>query len=116
MNIDEIRNIYPIELDDITKYNSFEQILGRSPNDYTADERKLRWYKAMSFSEDVRKYWSDISACQGCIYLSVKESWCNLQGLPCTVNPILTFQNGDLGMACMGASRTIEPRQLKLSL
>lgn len=28
--------------------------------------------------------------------------WCRFQSLPCTVNPITTFSNNEIGLACMG--------------
>lgn len=111
--IDKLREKYPIQFDEISKYNSFEQILGKRPEDYTESERKKRWNKQMSFSNSVRKYWSDTSECIGCIHLNEKEAWCNLQGLPCCVNPITTYQMGMLGMACMGVGRE-EYKQLEI--
>ncbi|WP_157190004.1 hypothetical protein [Leptospira kirschneri] len=47
--------------------------------------------------------WSNAEGCEGCVHLDLAEAWCNLQGLPCAVNPILSFQHAIPGMACMGA-------------
>jgi hypothetical protein len=41
--------------------------------------------------------------CHGCKHRN--GAWCGIRGLPCTVNPILTFRHGLIGMACMGAGR-----------
>lgn len=113
--IKQLREQYPIPFDEISKYNSFEQVLGRKPEDFTENERKRRWNKQMSFSKSVREYWSDTTECIGCIHLNEKEAWCKLQGLPCCVNPILTFRQGMIGMACMGTGRE-EHKQLELGL
>jgi hypothetical protein len=113
--IDKHRERYPIPFEEISKYDSFEQVLGKKPEDYTEDERKRRWNKQMSFSKSVRELWSDTTECNGCIHLDKKGSWCNLQGLPCCVNPILTFRQGMIGMACMGTGKE-EIKQLTLEL
>ena len=113
--INTLREKYPIELNEICLYNSFEQILGRNPEDYTEEERKARWGRIMSFNRPMAKRWSDMSGCVGCIHLNEKEAWCNYQGLPCTYNPILTPSTGMIGMACYGVGKE-EHEQLKLDL
>jgi len=107
MNEDELiekaREKYPVSIDEICLYSSFEQILGRKGDVYTADERKKRWNRAKSFfDKNTLDYWTDSSGCHGCVHLNKKEAWCNYQGLPCTINPILSFRYGMIGMACMG--------------
>lgn len=113
--ISELREKYPIPFEEICLYNSFVQILGKKPEDYTEEERKTRWNKIMSFNKPMAKRWSDTSECIGCIHLNEKEAWCNYQGLPCTYNPILTPSTGMIGRACYGAAKE-EHQQLKLDL
>lgn len=113
--LDKIREQYPVSYDEICKFHSFEQILGKSPEDIEPQERLRRWKKQMSFSRSIKQYWSDTSECNGCIHLNKKEAWCELQGLPCCVNPILTYSSGMIGMACMGIGKE-EHKQLKLNL
>lgn len=107
--IQELRDKYPISYEEICLYSSFEQVLGKT-NNYTPEERYRRWKKAMSFSAKMNKYWSDTTDCDGCAYLDKKATWCLFSELPCTVNPILTFRYGMIGMACMGLGRAeLEP-------
>ena len=101
--LEEIRKQYPVEYEDIGRFHSFEQILGKKPYHYSENERKERWFKVMKLSSKYeREWWTDTSGCHGCGHLDANQSWCNLQGLPCTVNPITSYQAGMLGMACMG--------------
>ena len=70
------------------------------------EERKQRWeaWKQAAIKkgdQNIVERWETAEACEGCKHLD--GFWCNLQGLPCTVNPILTFRHGIIGMACMGA-------------
>lgn len=93
-----------IDFDQICKYHSFPQILGAKKESYSTAERRRRWNKAMSLvSRDIQKYWSDVSACTGCVYL--EKAWCRLHDLPCTVNPTMTFRHGMAGMACCGVGK-----------
>jgi hypothetical protein len=70
--------------------------------------RRARWeeWKRMAIesgAEDCVEYWTDISACLGC---SERDGdWCSW-GLPCTVNPLLSFKYGMIGMACIGLGFT----------
>lgn len=113
--IEQLREQYPVPFEEICLYNSFAQILGKKPEDYSEDQRKLRWNKIMSLNSKMKRHWSDTSSCSGCIHLDNKEAWCNLQGMPCTVNPLLTYNTGMIGMACFGAVKT-ENKQLELEL
>lgn len=84
----------------------FHELLGKKKGDIAPADRKQRWDKwkelAVKYgSKDLVEYWMDTEACIGCKHLG-KDAWCNLQELPCTVNPITTFQTGGIGMACMG--------------
>lgn len=96
--------------------DSFEKILGKNNAEYSEEERKQRWNKWKELAikngdPDLVESWEDQSACESCIHLNKNESWCNLQGLPCTVNPILSFRMGMIGMACMGAGKQTSGQQ-----
>jgi hypothetical protein len=72
----------------------------------TPEERKKRWevWKATALQQGKKKMvelWDSCEGCEGCKHLQC--AWCDLQGLPCSVNPILTFRYGMIGIACMGA-------------
>lgn len=68
-------------------------------------QRRDRWAQWLRLSRqegrDGARYWADATGCEGCKHL--RGRWCSLQGLPCTVNPYLTFKHSMIGMACMGA-------------
>lgn len=103
------------------QYNdSFRNILGDKPDVYTPEERKARWieWKKLALErgdEEVVKYWCNVQECRGCVHLNEAESWCHWSELPATVNPILTYSTGMIGMACMGLGLTpLEPEQLTL--
>lgn len=95
---------------EITLKSSFEEILGKKRDEYPEEVRKQRWQKwkeaalksKKNDAKDVLASWLDTSGCRNCIHLNKSESWCNAMGLPCTVNPILSFRMGMVGMACMG--------------
>ncbi|WP_235594105.1 hypothetical protein [Leptospira interrogans] len=90
----------------ITLRSSFQSILGKRREDYSDEVRQERWnyWKSLALKNEPRllEIWSNVEDCIGCIHLDKKNAWCNLRGLPCTVNPIRTFQNALPGMACMG--------------
>lgn len=99
--IEKHREILPLPFDEICKYSSFIQILGKNEEEYTEEGIKSRWEKHLSFlDKDMRNYWNNPESCIGCIHLD--GSWCNYMSLPCTVNPLLTISGGMIGMACMG--------------
>jgi hypothetical protein len=102
------------------KYNaSFEFILGKKREDYSEEERIKRWNIWKSAAKKSRKNylletWLDQSDCEKCVHLDKVEAWCKLMGLPCTVNPILSFREGIVGLACMGAGKELPNTQLEL--
>ncbi len=108
--IEQHRGVYPLPYKDLCLYSSFGQILGKSQKDYTFEQRKKRWDKVMSLDKEMKEVWEDNQECIGCEHLN--GVWCSLIGLPCTVNPTLTFKQGVLGMACQGVG--FENKQLKL--
>jgi hypothetical protein len=92
----------------ISLKSSFKEILGENSETFTEDQRKARWeqWKNIAIAEGEKELvnmWSNTEACEGCIHL--KDKWCESQGLPCTVNPILSFNDGVIGMACMGVGK-----------
>ena len=115
--IDKHREIYPLEYNQITFYSSFHQILGKSPKDYTPEERKNRWKRNMELLKEIGcddsvEYWNDISCCESCQFLDKKDAFCKSFGLPVTYNPITTHDTGMIGMACMGIGR--QNKQIEL--
>ncbi|BAP30113.1 uncharacterized protein CHSO_1076 [Chryseobacterium sp. StRB126] len=113
--IDNHRDKYPIGIDEIRYYSSFEQILGKKESQYSKDDRKLRWNKCIKeFKDndkaDVIEVWTSPGGdgeCVQCIHFNYDDGWCVLMGLPSSVNPVLSFKHGMPGMACMGAGREI---------
>lgn len=97
-----------MEMKPITLEIAWEDLFG---GDFTAAERRERWaewlrianeHEGNTFWED---YYGDISGCaddEGHVCGLLDGSWCSYVGLPCTMNPFLTFRHGILGMACMG--------------
>jgi hypothetical protein len=90
--------------------SSFEEILGVDNTQFTEEQRRQRWneWKALAVqkgNKDLVESWSETEACQGCIHLNENESWCESMGLPCTVNPVLSFRMAMPGMACAGANK-----------
>lgn len=91
----------------VTLKSRWFEILGNKQDDMPDDIRRERWeqWKSLAIkkggsSKEMAEYWTDTSACHGCIH---KEGdWCRLQQLPCTVNSVLTFKENIIGMACMG--------------
>lgn len=82
--------------------------------------RRERWEKwkevARNTDEQGREmadYWSNSEeTCTGCIHRD--NDWCKYNELPCNVNPILTLQHGQIGMACMGLGYQAKPIQQEL--
>ena len=96
-------------LPEVTLEISFENLLGINCREITEKDRRIRWATWLRLARLDGKsgaiYWCDKAECIGCNHLH--GSWCKLQGLPCTVNPILTMKTGMIGMACMGAGRNV---------
>jgi hypothetical protein len=109
------REIYPLPFEQISKLSSFEQILGQKISDYTEEERKARWENAMSFpgGKKAKDYYSNLFECVDCKHF--QNGWCGYASLPCGVNPVLTFQQGIVGMACLGVGHElIDGTQLEM--
>jgi len=89
--------------------SSFEELLGKRRTDMPEKQRRARWKKwlALAQSKDptVADTWLTVDGCveKGrCRHLTGKDRWCRAMGLPASVNPILSFRHGIIGMACMG--------------
>lgn len=82
---------------------TFEDLFSTEASDEVRRQRWEDWKKIAISSGKKGKNavaeWTDISSCYGC--LDRDGDWCKL-GLPCAVNPILSFRHGMPGMACMG--------------
>lgn len=93
----------------VTLEISFADLLGDKALDVPAHERRIRWAQRLRLSRAAGseraagRYWTDSRECSGCKHR--RGTWCQLQQLPCTVNPILSYRHGAAGMACMGAGR-----------
>lgn len=100
----------PRPLPQVTLRMSFEDILGAKASAMTETERRERWAAWLKLSRGGgdkgagARWWMNASECIGCDHR--RGAWCKLMGLPCSVNPILSFRQGMLGMACMGAGHT----------
>ena len=109
------REIYPLPLDQISKLSSFEQIFGKTISEYTEEERKERWEKAMSFpgGKKVKELYSNYYECSDCRHFH--DGWCAYASLPCGVSARLTFQYGMVGYACQGVGyEMVEGTQIEL--
>lgn len=104
----------------ITLTIRWHELFGEKPADIDPDLRRKRWeeWKALGLKADAQarrmvKYWSVDhieESCGGCAHRD--KDWCNSFGLPCNVNPTLTFYDNILSMACGGAG--YEPKQLNI--
>jgi len=109
--IEKHREQYPIPINEIKWYSSFQQIFGKNKNEYSNDERKQRWLKNLNElkendNSDVVEHWTQAGGdgeCCSCVHFNSDGGWCKLMGLPSTVNPVLSFNHGIIGLACGGA-------------
>lgn len=101
------RSKHPLAFEEITFYSSFEQILGKTPKDYTPEERYERWSKNMELlrengSQAAYDFWGTIlgsnETCYGCANRDENRNWCLWSELPPNYNPVIK----NMGMACMG--------------
>jgi len=85
--------------------------------------RRERWeeWKAKAIEGDDERgremvdYWAKDNieeTCAGCIHRD--NDWCKHSELPCNVNPILTLQTGQIGMACCGIGYHADMKQGEL--
>jgi len=88
----------------------WRELFGNTIHETSKEIRRARWDEWKSIgnksggrARQMVNYWSRDNVeetCSGCKHRD--GDWCKLQGLPCNVNPILTFDNNLIGMACMG--------------
>jgi len=94
----------PMLCEPVTLNSRFTEILGAQPDDMPEPERRHRWAAWLTLAREknpsAARIWAHSSECNGCIHR--RGGWCKKIGLPCTVNPYLTFKTGSVGMACMG--------------
>ena len=93
------------------------EILGNKREKMPDKLRRERWeqWKQLAIEDggqDSVDYWMDTTACENCKHID--KDWCKLMELPCTTNPLLTFSQGMIGVACGGAGKDVEPTQLAL--
>lgn len=79
----------------------WSELFGEQPSDMEASVRRERWeaWKRLG-SENIGMWSTPDGTCADCPYRD--DDWCMVVSLPCTVNPILTFRFGMLGLACEG--------------
>lgn len=103
----------------ITLTIRWHELFGEKPADITPELRRKRWeeWKALGMKSDAQgrkmvKVWSKghDETCTNCAHKD--KDWCAAFGLPCTVNPVLTFDDNIMGMACGGAG--FEAKQLNI--
>lgn len=103
----------------VTLQIRWHELFGEKPVDITPEHRRKRWeeWKALGMKADAQvrrmvRVWSKErdETCKGCAHRS--KDWCLSFGLPCTVNPHLTFNDNIMGMACGGAG--YEAKQLTI--
>jgi len=95
-------------MEPVTKQIRWPQLFGAEPEDMPEKTRRQRWeeWKRLLIKDGEQEmvdYWAKDhvdESCAGCIHRD--QDWCGYSGLPCNVNPILTFRMGMIGMACMG--------------
>lgn len=95
----------------------WHELLGETQSEMQDNVRRERWekWKALCAQQPDGKEFIDhwTSADEACLGCKHREGdWCSKQQLPCTVNPILTFNYNQKGMACMGLN--YEPGQMKM--
>lgn len=93
----------------VTKEIRWFQLFGKTGQDMPEDTRRARWeeWKGLLIADgeqEIADRWSKDhveETCAGCRHKD--GDWCKLVGLPCNVNPVLTFSRNWVGMACRGA-------------
>ena len=92
------------------------ELFGRKEDEISRALRRKRWekWKSLNIEKDKKlvSRWTKTTKCKGCEFIS--EDWCILQGLPCTVDPRITFSTGKVGMACRGVIYNSKRQQKKL--
>lgn len=97
----------------VKRKTSWAELLGEKREDMPDKERRSRWehWKKLAIKagdQEMVDYWTKDNAeetCSGCVHRD--GDWCKSEGLPCSINPVLTFQYSIAGMACMGAGKQV---------
>lgn len=93
------------DMEQVTLDIRWPELFGEQPSDMDARIRRERWeeWKRLG-SENVEMWSTPDGPCLNCPYRD--NDWCTAISLPCTINPILTFQFGMLGLACGGVNES----------
>ena len=87
----------------VTLKMSFEDMFGKKGSDMPEQLRKQRWQEWKNLpnhNQAILESWEPCEPCYDCKHKI--DDWCDLSGLPCSVNPMLSFRTGMIGLACMG--------------
>lgn len=106
-----------ITLPKVTLGMSFAELFGEKTGEVPVEIRRERWGQWLAKAgPEGRDRWNNAVGCikDGKLCKHFQNNWCALQGLPCSVNPVLTFRSGMIGMACMGAGFEPDDKQLDL--
>lgn len=101
----------------VTLETSWADLFGSKAENIDAATRRTRWATWLRLARkagarDAATYWATgYEDCHSCEHR--RGGWCDLQQLPCTVNPILTVRHSVLGMACMGLGYQASNRRPK---
>jgi hypothetical protein len=86
----------------VTKQISFIDLF---PPESGRELRIKRWKECQKTCEDEPEQaerWATDAGCLKCDQYCEKDDWCELANLPPSVNPILSFGYGMIGLACCG--------------
>lgn len=95
-----------MELKQVALKIRWTDLFGKTKNDMSTETKKERWQQWLTMADkenetDLIKYWTaSPKTCQDC--KNNTDNWCSFADLPCTVNPILTFNHAIKGLACQG--------------
>lgn len=107
-------------MEPVTLQIRWPELFGEKPQDIRPEDRRNRWeeWKKLGMKADAQarrmvKYWSNDNIDETCNNCAHKDKdWCTSFGLPCNVNPTLTFYDNLVSMACGGGG--FEPKQLNI--
>jgi len=87
----------------VSKRISFEDLFPKGSCRIQRIERWSKWKYTVADEPWAAEYWeTDKCCCLGCCGYSKKDDWCEYANLPPSVNPILSFRYGIVGLACCG--------------
>lgn len=95
-----------MELKPVTLKIRWTELFGKKKSDMSSETKKERWQQWLNLANrdnesDLVEYWKATpETCLDC--KNNADNWCSYADLPCTVNPILTFNHAIKGLACQG--------------